>query len=149
MNEKKIHVGIKALIQNAQGKILVLKVNPDELKSNKHGAYWDIPGGRIKEGDSVEKTLKKEIEEELGIDDSNLGVYEFFHGNVSNLEIPLENETVGLVLLSYICKFRQEPKEIKLSFEHTEYKWVSVGEAKELLGVKFSKDFIEKLDKLK
>lgn len=145
-NEKKFHVGIKALVQDDEGKILLLQINPNELKDNKHGTYWDLPGGRIKKGDTAEETLKKEIEEELG-SSKGLKILGLFHGNISNIEIPINGEKYGLVLFVYLCKL--DSKQIKISFEHTDYKWASVDEAKNLLGVKFSKDFVEKLDSLK
>ncbi|MFA4819375.1 MAG: NUDIX domain-containing protein [Candidatus Aenigmatarchaeota archaeon] len=145
MNEKKFHVGIKALVQNDKNEILVLKINPKELTNNKHGVYWDLPGGRIKEGDSVEQTLQKELEEEIGyighIKNVNL-----FHGSIASIEIPVGEEKFGLVLFVYSCKIKMG--KIKLSEEHTDYKWASLKDAKKLLAVKFSKDFIERLDSL-
>ena len=71
-----------------------------------------------------------------------------FDASVSNLKIPVGNEIFGLILFVYLCKFKEE-KEFNLSFEHTEYKWCSIDEAKELLGVKFPKSFIDKLDDFK
>lgn len=66
MNEDKFHLGIKALIVNSENKILLLKVNPLALK-NQVQPYWDIPGGRIEKGSTVEKTLEREVAEETGI----------------------------------------------------------------------------------
>lgn len=145
MNEQKFHVGIKALVRNDQGKLLLLRVNSNELKENKHGIYWDLPGGRIKEGDTVEDTLRKELEEEIGYS-GDIGNPKLLHGTISKIKISLGNEWVGLVLFIYVCDIT--PENIQLSFEHTEYKWSSIEEAKELLSVKYSEDFIERLDEL-
>ncbi len=144
--EKCFHVGIKGLIVK-DGKILVLKANPEEMKGDKT-IYWDLPGGRIKEGDDVKTTLHKEMEEELGLGSQDFEIGNEFHGAVSNLEIPTDRGKVGLVLHIYLCTLKTN-KEFKLSFEHTEYKWATIDEAKELLSFKFSKSFIEKLDELK
>ncbi len=145
MNEKKFHVGIKALVRNNENEILILKVNPKELTKNKHGVYWDLPGGRIKEGGTVENTMKKELEEEIGYKGEIKDV-KLLHGTIANIEIPVDDERFGLVLFVYTCKIN--PTKIRLSFEHIEYKWVSVEEAKKLLSVKYSKDFIEKLGEI-
>jgi 8-oxo-dGTP diphosphatase len=145
MDEKKFHVGIKALVRNDEGKILVLKVNPKELKDNRHGVYWDLPGGRIKQGDSIEETLRKELEEEIDYF-GEIKNPKLFHGSIANIEIPVDDEKFGLCLFVYTCEI--EDDEIKLSSEHTEYKWASVEEAKKLLSIKFSPEFIEKLDSL-
>ncbi len=147
MNEKIFHIGIKALILNKEGNILLLKANPAELRGNKQ-AHWDIPGGRIKHGDSPEQTLKNEILEELGVEE--VEIENLFDASISNLKIPLETgEEVGLALFTYICNKLPENAEIKLSTEHTEYKWADIAEAKKLLAVKFNAKFIEKLDSLK
>ncbi len=144
MNEQKFHVGVKALILNDKNEILILKANPEELKTRKI-PHWDLPGGRIKGNDSIEETLLKEVEEELGT--RKIKILDHFDTHVSNLTIPIENETVSLLLIVYKCKLLDN--KIKLSFEHLEYMWCNIDEAKELLKVKFANSFIEKLDSLK
>lgn len=147
MNEQKFHVGVKALIE-MKAKFLLLRVNPKELKNNKHGIYWDLPGGRIKEGDSAEETLVKEINEELNLDEKDVEIIKPFHGSISNIKIPADDYEYGLVLLVYLCRLKNN-KKLGLSFEHTDYKWADMNEAKKLLSVKFSKSFIDELDKIK
>jgi len=147
MDEQKFHVGIKALITNENKEVLILKANPAELKGGEH-PHWDLPGGRIKEGDSVEETLAKEIEEELGIDGHDVEIVRPFDVSISNLKIPVGKERFGLVLFLYLCKLKTK-KKFDLSFEHTEFKWASISEAKKLLDFKFSKSFVDKLGNLK
>lgn len=67
--EDTFHLGIKAVITNDSGKILLLKVNPDQLKGNVDEPYWDLPGGRVQKGHSAEETLRHEVFEETGIED--------------------------------------------------------------------------------
>jgi len=143
MTEEKFHVGVKALVVNDKNEILVLMTNPEEA-GHYHPKHWDLPGGRIKKNDSIEDTLRKEIAEELGID--NVMILEHFDTHISNLKIPVDGEMVGLLMVIYKCKLPDE--KIKLSFEHLEYKWTSINEAKELLKVKFAESFIDKIDKL-
>lgn len=143
MTEQKFHVGVKALILNDKNEILILKVNPEEMRQNQP-THWDLPGGRIKRNDSIEETLRKEVTEELGID--NIEILEHFDTHVSNLKILLDNETVGLLLIVYKCRLPDNNMNFKLSFEHLKYKWASIKEAKESLKVKFPNSFIKKLD---
>jgi 8-oxo-dGTP diphosphatase len=141
MGVQLFHVGIKALCKNEQGKYLVLQVNPKELKGD-NPAYWDLPGGRIEEGDSVENTLKREIKEELGI--SFDGKSTFFTGVVSNIKIPTENGDVGLVLMIYEVEIDGN-SHFTLSFEHIAYEWVDGKTAAQRLAFKYPKEFTDKL----
>lgn len=140
------HLGIKALIRNSEGKILLLKVNPKEIKAHKGEPYWDIPGGRIHKGSTVEETLKREVEEETGI--TSIKKFTPFSMVLSNIRIPIENgDVVGLILSSYLCEVG-DISSIKLSNEHIEFDWFTPEKAKVLLSFKYPKEFTDKLSEL-
>ena len=46
------------------GKLLVLKRNEEPFKD-----MWDLPGGYMSQGEMPEDTLRKELMEELGVDE--------------------------------------------------------------------------------
>lgn len=50
------------IIKDSEGKILLLHRNT--VNRNQ----WEIPGGKIDEGENPEQTAKREVKEELGID---------------------------------------------------------------------------------
>lgn len=144
MNEDIFHLGVKAIIRDINGKILLLKVNLRELKGQTGIAYWDLPGGRIQQGSSVENTLKRELKEETGILIKSIKP---FFMVLSNIRIPVENGDVGLILSAYLCDVGNV-SEIKISSEHTEAKWFSPAKATKLLEFKYPKEFTEKLKDL-
>src|SRR5689334_8027229 len=111
--EDHFHLGIKALIQNAEGKILLLKVNPKHLHDNAHGVYWDIPGGRMQRGSTVEETLARELEEETGI--THIKSMHPLAMVLSPIRIPLDPHDVGLILSVYLVEV--EATDIKISEE--------------------------------
>jgi hypothetical protein len=45
-NEKLFYIGVKGLIENKEGRILLLKADVSKHRKNRE-PYWDIPGGRI------------------------------------------------------------------------------------------------------
>lgn len=145
MNEDNFHLGVKALIQNKKGEILLLKVNVKMLKHYSGDAYWDIPGGRIQKGGTVDATLKREVFEETGID--NVIVTKPFAMVLSNIRIPMGDSSVGLILSSYLCNI-DENAQIKLSDEHVEFGWFLPSHAAELLKVKYPTEFVEKISSL-
>ena len=143
--EDKFHLGIKALIRNSAGQILLLKVNKEKLKGFTGEAYWDIPGGRIQKGQTVEETLKREVEEEIGVKEiTNIKPFSMV---LSKIRIPQGEDSVGLILGTYTCEI-PENSEIKLSEEHTEAKWFTSEEASKLLEVKYPVEFTEKIKEL-
>jgi len=145
--EDNFHLGIKALIKNSKGEILLLKVNAKQLFLYSGEAYWDIPGGRIQKGQTVEETLRREVEKETGI--KSIKSFKPFEMVLSNLRIPLnEGGDVGLILSSYVCDIENTDK-IVLSDEHVGYKWFSPDKASKLLEFKYHKEFAEKIKSLK
>ncbi len=54
----------KALITNDEGKILVVKEGQD---------FWSLPGGGLEHGESAKDCLVREIEEEIGVTEVEVG----------------------------------------------------------------------------
>ncbi len=140
MNEDIFHLGVKALIRNEAGDVLLLQVDPARLRDEDR-EYWDLPGGRVQKKQSVLETLKREVAEETGMTELQtvkpLGIF------LSNLRIPLGGgESVGLILSIYECKVPPAVL-VTLSEEHIAYKWFSPKQAGELLGVKYPAEFCQ------
>lgn len=143
------HLGIKAIIQNAEGKILLLKINTARLIRNKHGAYWDLPGGRLERGSSPEDTLRREIQEETGL--MSVISLQPFAMVISPTRIPLKHKAatdpgpdVGLILSAYRCEVAGTDT-IQLSDEHTDYAWYLPSDAASLLQIKYPSEFTDKV----
>ena len=162
----KFYIGVKALIMNDKNEVLLLKAAPSETKFEKkqtdafgrlkHVEFWDFPGGRVKEksdakgvsySETLENTLKTECLEEISI--KKIEIVKIFSAVISNFMIKDSfDEKSPLALIVYNCKTDLNNK-IKLSHEHTEYKWFAIKEAKKLLETKYPKSFVEKLDEVK
>ncbi len=132
--EQKFHIGVKALIENGEGEILITRGTSSE--------YWDLPGGRIDEGEGIKDALLRELKEEIGV--TGAEVLDLYGATISKLTINTGSGVMGLCLLVYACKL---PKDAILSpgKEHDEYRWVDRKELVGRLGNKFPREFLEKL----
>lgn len=112
---KHFYVGIKAVIVQ-DGKVLMLK----HAQKN----FWDLPGGRIDENESIEETLQRELHEELpSATHVEIGsIMDAFRlpGSVDG--------KLGLTLLFYKVH-ALFPEGVAISPEHSAYEWVSFDEA--------------------
>jgi 8-oxo-dGTP pyrophosphatase MutT (NUDIX family) len=145
-DEKLFHVGVKGLIKNKEGKILLLRLSKSHAPKTgvrKEREFWDIPGGRIQAGGNIEETLAREIQEETGITD--LQDIEHHTSVLSNIELPIsETEKVGLVLMVYNVTV-PEDSSIELSEENDHFEWVDALVAAERLAFKYPKAFVDSL----
>lgn len=141
---KLFFVGIKGLVEDKAGNVLLLKADVTKHRGNAE-PYWDIPGGRIDEGETngVATTLRREILEETGV--AVVENIEFLTAVISNHQIPLEGDKkAGLVLMVYKVTI-PEDSNIKISQEHVAYEWVTKAEAKKRLAHKYPKEFTDRL----
>lgn len=137
---EQFHLGLKALIRNSVGEILLLEKNPARVSL----PHWDLPGGRMNTDENLEEALRREVEEEIGIND--IKILEQFDISISNKKSDQEHK---LLLLTYLCAI-ENPDDVRLmDDEHISYKWCSPEEASKLLVVKFGPALAEKVKNLK
>ncbi len=88
--------------------------------------YWELPGGRIDYGESAEHAFKREMKEELGFKNVKLGRFINVWSFTSNRR--------GIDYHFIVLDFTISTNEIgiKLSPEHTEYKWIGIKDISKL-----------------
>lgn len=98
------------------GKLLVIKRRPND--PHKPDA-WDIPGGRLELGEDPFEGLKRETREETDLNINIIMPISVHHF--------VRDDGQKITLVIYLCE--QVSGEIKLSEEHTEFKWLDLTEA--------------------
>lgn len=115
MNNNTFGFAVKAFITNQNNEILIIK------KSDKEDIGrldYDIPGGRLEFGEKPEEALKRELMEELNVELEKII-------SISNVWTIIKPEKqFQLIGNDFIVKVKST-ENIKLSFEHTEYLWIS------------------------
>ena len=131
-----LQVGIKALLKNSEGKYLLIRRSSE--KYPEVGAKWDIIGGRIDPGTTLLENLKREIKEEVNLDLKALPRL------VAAQDI-LKVAGRHVVRLTYMGSIEGEPKITDT--DHSEWKWFTLKEIKNLSAEELDSFFKELLDK--
>lgn len=94
-------------------KILLIKRRSNDVHKP---AMWDIPGGRLAPGENPFSGLKRECQEEVGIDIEILLPFAIQHFT--------RDDGQTITMLIFLCKPLSD--NITLSEEHTEYQWLDI-----------------------
>ena len=116
-------LSVKAVVvDKSEDKVLVLKRSK---KEKFHTGKYDLPGGHMDKGESVVECLKREIKDET---DLNVEV-----GNILAIrEYPKEHKMFNKIkALRFITFYKGG--EVKLSEEHSAFKWLSFDEVESKL----------------
>jgi len=105
MNPRKM--AAHAVIQDEQGRVLILR--------SRYADVWALPGGGLDRRENIDSAVIRECREELGCDvavDALTGMY--YYANIS----------------AYVAIFRCRivRGEVRLSHEHSEFRWAEAEE---------------------
>ena len=127
MENIRFHITVKGIVIYHH-KILILK----RVRPSSDGlGYWELPGGGLEYGETPHQSLIRELKEETNLDIKILKpVYTF-------TAIRSEYQTVGIGFLSVPTN-----DHVKISNEHTDYKFVSIDEIQDYLDKKIYDDII-------
>jgi len=117
-SEVKLNESMKEKIQKLSIKGLVLQKGKFLILKDKTGR-WELPGGRIEFGESLDQTLRREFKEELGAVDVKAG------NPIGSFEFTFVSGNNNYQFIILVLECQAEIDEIKLSDEHTEYQWIS------------------------
>lgn len=121
MDSPILQVGVK-MIAIYEGKFLILR-RSSAVYSDVQGTIWDIPGGRIDPTFSLFDNLKREIQEEVGLEIASNDGENITLLDAQDIWVPAKN--LHVVRLTYVGMVEGE---VALSDEHDEYKLASYEE---------------------
>jgi 8-oxo-dGTP pyrophosphatase MutT (NUDIX family) len=116
-NIDELHFASKCIIINEENKFLILKRTN---YSNNGENQWDFPGGSVNQDECVNNSIKREANEELQIELIETEVFKINSGK----GIP----SGQFIFVLFASKKYNLKDGIKLSHEHSEYKWISLDE---------------------
>lgn len=110
---------------------------------NHYRELWDFPRGNINKNETVKENIIREVKEETGIED--LGFVEDFKEKIKFFYMK-EGKTINKEVTYYLAETKV--KEIKLSEEHDNFKWVSYEEAMTLITFENTRKILVKANKI-
>ena len=116
--KKKFALSAKVVIRNEQGQCLFLKRS--QTSANNAGK-WDLPGGKIDRGESFDKGLLREVEEETALKISLDRV-----AGCAEVQLP-DRKVAYLIFEGHI-----ESGALRLSNEHDGHDWIELKNLKTL-----------------
>jgi 8-oxo-dGTP diphosphatase len=126
-------VAAKAFIAH-KGKIFTIKRAKDDVQSP---GIWEIPGGRLDLGEDPILGLMREIREEIGLYVEVIYPISVRHFTRKDGQV--------ITMLIFLCKPKKG--QIKLSEEHSDFRWIDLKDYKKFLNV-FYHDEVELFLKL-
>lgn len=117
----------KTILLNPDGKMLLLRRSETD---NRRPLQWDFPGGVLDEGETLEQGTLREIAEESGLVVESPKII-FAKAEVSRWSNEGQEREANVVRIYYTAKC--ESDEVKLSYEHSEFVWVDMNQAMEML----------------
>ena len=110
----------KSVVLSSDGSVLLLRRSKTDTR---RPGEWDFPGGGFDEGEGAVQAAARELEEEAGISVDPSEVKIVYVGT------ELHDDASVNRYLGFITVGDSQSIAIKLSFEHDEYKWVSLDQA--------------------
>jgi len=101
--------GVNVIIVDDQKRILILKRNFAELH---YPSLWDLPGGKVENGESLQEAAIRETKEECGLN-MKIGKNCFYVYCCKDKQLNI-----------YGFKTKLVDGNVLLSEEHTDFKWI-------------------------
>ncbi len=120
------------IFRKEAGKIFYLILHYEE-------GHWSYPKGHIEKGETIEETARREIREETGLTD-----IQFIDGFKELTKYFFISEGQRIFKTVVFLLAITPTKEIKLSFEHVGYEWLTYKEALEKITFKDEKTLLQK-----
>ncbi len=118
MNQKPFFLAVRGILEDPQGRFLVLK----RAQTSRHQpGFWEFPGGKVDPGEDFASALVREFQEETGLTVSLESI-------LSSGQWEREDYKIAYLFV----RVHWISGKISISCEHDEFQWVSAQDLKAL-----------------
>lgn len=137
---KNITPVVLAVIKKEGKYLLTKRVEPDDVDTQlEFNGLWQLPGGGLEFGESVEEGTVREAWEELRVKVR----IEYM---IPKLYYRIYKDRWHGLLIAFVCSLVSPESEIQLNHEASEWKWCSYEEVKKLTAFPLVKEIIGKVE---
>jgi mutator protein MutT len=130
----KVLVIASAVIKNKQGKVLLLQ----RSKKSSYPGYWQLVEGKLEANESPSGSLKREIKEEIGVNETRIEMKNIFYSEI-------EAKGLKYLCIRVVYDTKISSYEIKTSDEHVSFGWFDMSEIVKLILLPGTEKVIEKV----
>lgn len=116
MNNNIQHKVVSGGVVIREGKALILQRSENE---NSFPGMWELPSGKLEEGESIEEALLREVKEESGLDVEILKPVNTFEYNKEK-----EGQSYHYTQHNFSVRAMDPSQEVLVSTEHQAFAWV-------------------------
>ena len=127
------------VFRKAGGKIYYLLLRYPITARTAKKEYWGLRKGHIEKGEKTEETAKREVKEETGLKD-----LKFINGFKEQEKYFFSKDRKKIFKTVTYLLAQTEFKEIKISLEHLDFKWLSYKPALKKLTFENAKNLLDK-----
>ena len=113
----KTEIVLTGILKDKDLFLLVKRCDNDSL----YPGAWEFPGGHLKEGETLEDGLKRELMEEIGFMEDFDPIITHYFDEIKEID----NELIHDLEIDFIINVDKTKVDVKLSGEHSDYKWVT------------------------
>lgn len=132
MTDRPFGLVVRAIIKDSGNNTLILKRAPD---SRSNPCCWELPGGKVEPGESFDHAMIREIKEE-----TNLNISLRRAVGIAQQDLP-HIHSVHVIMTVAV-----DSGDLKISEEHTDYRWASLEEIKSLTLSNWFESFLKEKD---
>ncbi len=116
--EKEPIIVLREVIVSPGGILLIRRSSTERINPGK----WEFPGGKVNEGEILKSALRREREEETGIEGTSIGGLRLLGTKTEEAILP---EYKGqLIITHYILGTKSKIPAVRLSKEHNAAEWI-------------------------
>jgi len=115
-SEKIQQLGVYGFIYNDKSQVLIVQRAPDDTNPN----MWELPGGGLDHGEDPEVGTAREVLEETGL------FVDVQFPLATRAKLSDSNPDKHTIRIAYLCRLVNGSEEIKLSHEHSDFRWIHV-----------------------